>query len=215
MKHFRRYLVYVLLAKTILVLPIKWLGPLSLGLAKLSRLVKFQKHVVMTNLEIAFGDNTTYQEREHIYEENLKHMWLGVLETLGMSQWSREFVSAQVSIEGWEYVEQAHRLGKGVLMLGGHFGNWELHNIALAINSGLPYYSYTGKQRNPYFDRAINNIRRRLGIKPIGQSPASGRQMIEVLKNNQILALAADQNIKNGAIFIPFFGHSDNLSSLR
>jgi KDO2-lipid IV(A) lauroyltransferase len=95
--------------------------------------------------------------------------------------------------------------GKGVVLAGNHFGNWELISAAISTQ-GAPIHIYAGKQRNSLFDNALNGIRQRFGTVTISKSKTATIEMMKVLKNNEVLGMAGDLNVPNNKLFIDFFG---------
>jgi KDO2-lipid IV(A) lauroyltransferase len=94
--------------------------------------------------------------------------------------------------------------GRGTLILAGHLGNWELGASAVAA-CGVPIDVVAQRQRNPLFDRAMNEARRRLGSGVIerGETMRAG---LRALRQNRVLAIVADQNAGPTGVFLPFFG---------
>ncbi len=206
MKHWFSYLLFLGFHRLVTLLPMRWVAPACGALARLAVAFGLGRRVVLKNLEIAFGDSLHPTALERLYRDNLRASFLTIIEILWMARHDREWVRQQVSISGWEHVEQALGQGRGALLLGGHFGNWELHNAALALASNGRYYSYTGRQHNPYFEGFMTRLRVRAGVQPVSRSPQASRRIIQLLKENYVMGICADQNTSRSPIFIPFFG---------
>src|SRR6266566_1142760 len=194
MRHWLRHLLFLGFYRLITLLPKCSIASVSAALARLSVAFGLRRHVIRTNLDIAFGSDIGPAELEQLYRDNLRSLWLTFIEILWMARHDREEIRQQASISGWELVEQALAQGRGALILGGHLGNWELHNAVLALAAKGRYYSYTGRQNNPRSERFMTRLRTRAGVQPVSRAPEATRRMIQVLKDNCLMGICADQN---------------------
>ena len=65
---------------------------------------------------------------------------------------SREIIDLFEAVHGWELVEERLARGKGLILVTGHLGNWELGGAYLAAR-GLPIDAVARHMANPLFDR--------------------------------------------------------------
>jgi KDO2-lipid IV(A) lauroyltransferase len=103
-----------------------------------------------------------------------------------------------------EALEAALAEGRGVVMVAGHLGNWEMGGAALAAR-GLPVDAVVQVQRNPRFDEDLRRARERLGIRIMSKQSAP-RAVLQSLREGHLAALVADQNVVRGGVFVDFFG---------
>ena len=68
-----------------------------------------------------------------------------------------------VGAEGFEPIEEAHRAGKGIILITGHFGNWELAGAYVA-SRGIPIEVIVRRMNNPLFDRYVTRTREGAGM---------------------------------------------------
>ncbi len=94
--------------------------------------------------------------------------------------------------------------GKGMLIVSGHLGNWEMSGAAAAHN-GYPVNYIVGNQSNSAIEEIMDKYRRMSGIKIIKKLDA-GRAMLKVLRSNEACAVMIDQDARKHGIFVPFFG---------
>ena len=94
--------------------------------------------------------------------------------------------------------------GRGAILVGGHFGNWELMGAALA-QMGYPIVFLVGEQHNILVDRMMNRHREFMGIQIIHMG-AAVRGVIKSLRANCIVALLSDQDAGRDGVFVDFFG---------
>jgi KDO2-lipid IV(A) lauroyltransferase len=212
MKHRFEFALFFCIHRLLVILPERWVAPVSRALARTAIAFGLGRRVVLTNLEIAFGAALDDAGREKLYRANLRASCLTTLEFLRMSHQDRERLRQRATFSGWEHVESALREGRGALMLGGHFGNSELQNVVMALASGGRYHSYTGRQRNPYLDRFLMRLRVQAGVQPVAASDEAGRRMIRILKDNGLMGICGDQGSRRAPMFVPFFGKLASLS---
>jgi len=123
--------------------------------------------------------------------------------TMQFLSFPKGFQNAHITVNGKEYLDKALTKKKGVILVTGHFGVWE---IMLAW-FGLNQYSMLvvgQKQKNSGADTFVNQLREDTGIKMIPRK-SSLEFMYEALARNNILTLASDQDAKKRGIFVKFF----------
>jgi KDO2-lipid IV(A) lauroyltransferase len=106
-------------------------------------------------------------------------------------------------IEGYEHVRSGFDAGRGVLLLTGHLGNWEIMGARAALE--FPLTVIARPRSNEAVHAHIESIRAKVNVKVISRFD-TGRAPLKVLKNNQALAILPDQYEQGGAL-LPFFNH--------
>src|SRR5688572_5724376 len=92
------------------------------------------------------------------------HLGRLAVETALMPSLGRSGVRDLVSrTTGWELVERAVSEKRGVLLIAGHFGNWEVSGAYIAAQ-GVPVDVIVRRMSNPIFDRYLNQTRADLGM---------------------------------------------------
>ena len=110
-----------------------------------------------------------------------------------------------VSIEGRENAEAAHRSPHGVVLITGHFGNWETHGVIHAKHFGS-IGVVARPLDNPVLDRAMRDVRESAGNEVVEKEHAMIRSMRR-LRAAQGVAFVVDQNVQEKeGIFVQFFG---------
>jgi KDO2-lipid IV(A) lauroyltransferase len=94
---------------------------------------------------------------------------------------------------------------RGVLILTGHFGSFELFHSAMAAK-GTPISLVHRATNNPYFDVYLDNVRQRFGTKTLVRGDAA-REIVRELRSGGVVAIPFDQ-VAHAEIrvFAPFFG---------
>jgi KDO2-lipid IV(A) lauroyltransferase len=108
-------------------------------------------------------------------------------------------------IEHGEHAEAAHRSPHGVVLITGHFGNWEAHGIVHAKRFGS-IGVVARPLDNPTLDQAMTALRESAGNEVIEKEHAMIRSMRR-LNAGQGVAFVVDQNVQEKeGIFVDFFG---------
>lgn len=107
--------------------------------------------------------------------------------------------------EGWQLVEDAAALGRGIIFVAGHLGNWELTGAYIAAR-GIPLEAIARRQENPIFDAFITRARERLGMRIITDRDAV-RRTPRALKEGRAVGFLVDQGVLGlASTHVPFFG---------
>lgn len=111
---------------------------------------------------------------------------------------------ANSSFEGIEHAQAALAMGRGAILATAHFGNWEAARVFPKFN--IPVSVIVKRQRNILFDRFNNAIRGIHGVGVIDMRRGL-RDIIAALKQNQMVAILADQNAGKQGIRLDFLGY--------
>lgn len=108
-------------------------------------------------------------------------------------------------VDGWEVFEAARAEGRGVIIVTGHLGNWEVGGSYVAAR-GVPIDGIARQQENPLFDAFLTETRQRLGMRVVWDGDAV-RRTPRALKEGRAVAFLADQGALGlASTYVPFFG---------
>ncbi len=163
-----------------------------------------RKRVAMENLRHAFPEKTE-DERLAITKGAFRNFGIAFVELLWFPNFTKTNLFQIVSLSNEQAVYDAEKAGKGIILLTGHFGSWELSGLTAGaiVQSQLVIIVQT--QNNLLVDKVINEHRCALGnrVVPMGMAV---REIIRTLNNHGAVALAADQSAAMESIHIEFFG---------
>ena len=165
--------------------------------------LRVRRVVVLDNLARAFPEKSN-EERLVIAVRCYKNFCKMMFEYIRFPLLDKETVFSLCSVEGLEHFDWALERGKGAVLVGGHFGNWEFMGAALA-QMGYPISFLVGEQHNKFVDDMMNEHRRVMGIRIIHMGIAV-RGVIRTLRSNRFVALLSDQDARSEGIFVDFFG---------
>ena len=118
---------------------------------------------------------------------------------------NRENISSIVVYEGLENYLGAVAEGRGVILLTGHIGAWELSVYAHSIY-GHPMSFLARRIDNPLVERLAENYRARYGNRSIDKT-GSVREVLKTLKSGGVVGILADLNTsREEGVFCDFFG---------
>jgi Kdo2-lipid IVA lauroyltransferase/acyltransferase len=113
---------------------------------------------------------------------------------------SQEVNSAEVV--GMEHLKRAHALGKGVLIITAHYGNWERFAHWFTIN-GFTLNVVARDANQGAVTEKMTAMRNLAGAEVLARGNAA-RAILGKLKSGDLVGILNDQN--NGDCFVPFFG---------
>lgn len=114
-------------------------------------------------------------------------------------------ISERVVYDGFENYAAAAAKGKGVLMLTGHVGAWELCAFAQGAH-GHPLSFLARALDNPLLDKLIRDYRQMSGNRVINKN-RSVREVLAALKGGRDVGLLIDANtLATEGVFCDFFG---------
>lgn len=107
-----------------------------------------------------------------------------------------------------ERLEQVFAQGRGVIIVGGHFGNWELGGIVLRLLSGRPISVVGRPEPSPVVGEFRRRMRETFGIESveIGNMLETALRLRRLLASNGIVAMLIDRHLGRDRIEVDFFG---------
>ncbi|NOY12722.1 MAG: lysophospholipid acyltransferase family protein [Deltaproteobacteria bacterium] len=102
-------------------------------------------------------------------------------------------------------MRKAHDLGRGVIMLSGHFGFWEVGSFPLQ-QQGYRVDLVAKPMKNPLVDSYFEKMRKTYGHEVLN-SRKGARRIVKALQQGDLVAVLLDQHISPpGSIPVDFFG---------
>jgi phosphopantetheine--protein transferase-like protein len=181
----------------------------SLAGRALYRLLPFRKRVIMDNLRRVYGATLDDDAIVELAQAHYGHLWRLAGEFLRFRWMSRAAQLASVRVDNLDAFVDAYQQGKGVLLLTGHFGNWEVATVA-GIGS-FPQmrgrFHFVRRALKPdWFDKLVT---RRFEQAGFGVLPKRGSldAMLDRLAHGDAIVFAFDQHASPpDGIAVDFFG---------
>ena len=162
------------------------------------------RRVGLRNLELAFP-GITAGERETILRSEYRNLGLLLAEFCKMPGYTAATASRFIRYEGLENYLRARERGKGVLVLTGHLGAWELSSFYHSL-MGMPMGMVIRRLDNPLVDEFVNRIRCLHGNRVIHKDDFA-RGLIASMRAGETVGILMDTNMTPPqGVFVPFFG---------
>lgn len=160
------------------------------------------KKIGMANLDIAYGDTLTREEKIHILRGSVTNLALVALEFPHVPKIRENFDAMKITVKGLEHVN----INKGCVFAGAHIGNWEWL-LPVGVHFGLRPVIIVRPFDDPRLDKLVDSVRKASGIKTVPKHAALG-PLLHRLQEGWHAGLLADQNPREDAVPVTFFGQS-------
>jgi KDO2-lipid IV(A) lauroyltransferase len=159
---------------------------------------------MLRNLELT-GIATGIEARR-LGRRSLKHLCTTALETIWLGQAGPKRAAALLPIEHFERYEAAVGLGRGVIIVTAHLGNFDLLACTQAAR-GLPLAIVSRDLGRGAISRLWMRSRLRLGL-AIFEHGKDARKVLEWLRAGKVLGLTVDQRQgpSRGGVRVPLLG---------
>jgi KDO2-lipid IV(A) lauroyltransferase len=153
--------------------------------------VRYRKKVIDENLLHAFPEKTA-AERKSIRNTFYRNFTDSIAETIKSLTISKEELAQRFTITNQDFLDQEVKNGKSVLLLAGHFFNWELGLQQAAVLSSVPSEGVYLKINSPFFNQLMYQARTRFGNTITEKTEF--RETVKTLNvQHRVVQLAADQ----------------------
>ena len=168
------------------------------------RLLARLRQVGLRNLQLAFPD-ASQDEQTALLRAAYRNLGLHLAEFCLMQSYSHEQASQFIEYNGLDHYLAARELGKGVLVLTGHLGAWELSSFYHSL-AGYPMGLVIRRLDNPLVDAFVNRIRCLHGNRVIAKDDFA-RGLISSMRAGETVGILMDTNMTPPqGVFVPFFG---------
>src|SRR5215475_5300356 len=162
------------------------------------------RRVGQRNLELAFPEMSA-DERDKILRQEYRNLGWLLAEFCLMPHYTAPQASRFIRYEGLENYLRARERGKGVLVLTGHLGAWELSSFYHSL-MGYPMGMVIRRLDNPLVDEFVNRIRCLHGNRVIHKDDFA-RGLIASMRSGETVGILMDTNMTPPqGVFVPFFG---------
>jgi KDO2-lipid IV(A) lauroyltransferase len=157
------------------------------------------------NLNLALGLDK--KETHEVARNSLRNFIRDVVE-MGYAYFiAPQALLQEIAVVGKEHLEKALAKGNGVIALSAHLGNFFLVPLRLTIE-GYPTHVLVNPPNNRYLGDYFDRLRSEAGQKTIHARPQQQayRALLQVLRQNELAFMIADEYRSGKGICVPFFG---------
>jgi len=197
----------------LVVVVARFLGRMPRGLARLlAGMLAFSVHwafgrlrrVGVRNLELAFPE-LPFETRKRILRAVYLYLGWQLVEFCRMTRYTAQNTRDWIRTEGLEHYLAAQARGKGVLIVTGHLGAWELSSFYHSL-MGYPMGMVIRRLDNRRLDDYVNAIRCLHGNRVLHKDDF-GRGLLTAMRAGQTVGILMDTNMTPPqGEFVKFFG---------
>jgi len=195
---------------TAMAVPVPMVTKVSLLGRVLYRLLPIRRRLVLANLRRVYGGQVDETEIVRLAQAHYGHLGRLLFEFLWYPWLSDAKRLAMVRVENIAPITDAFESGRGLLILTGHFGNWEVSTAA-----GLRHFPQVNGRfhflRRPFKPRWLDDlVTRRFRAAGFGVLPKKGSLpvILDRLEAGDFVVFPFDQHAGGrDAVQVEFFGH--------
>jgi Kdo2-lipid IVA lauroyltransferase/acyltransferase len=168
------------------------------------RVVPRLRHVGFTNLALAFPD-WSEEQRENTLRRLYRNLGWLLAEFCQMPRYSQENSRSFLNYQGLERYLAARDKGRGVLIVTGHLGAWELSSFYHSL-MGYPMSMVIRRLDNLKVDALVNHIRCLHGNRVLHKDDFA-RGLLGAMRQGETVGILMDTNMTPPqGVFVPYFG---------
>lgn len=193
------------LEQKIKALPVHWVGRL------LYHVLPYRRQTILANINQVFADQLTQSQKGRLAKSYYSHLATSMKEAFQLRFMSEESLRSRVEIRGHEKMLDVVAQQKGVLVLTGHFGNWEFAPVGGVLNfkefqgqfhfirRTLGFKALEKILFRRYYEAGLNVIPKKNALDPVCAALEKNHAVIFVLDQHASLA-------NKDGIAVEFFG---------
>ena len=149
-----------------------------------------------------------FSTAEEIARATFMNLGVSIVEVCRLYHGKGDMLIDSIDVSGAENFQQARLKEKGLILVSGHCGNWELISLSFKRLFGENVWAVARHQNNPYLHRVVEEMRMSYGNKIIYNKSAL-RPILSVIKQNGVIGMLTDQAVSedNGAL-VEFLGRT-------
>jgi KDO2-lipid IV(A) lauroyltransferase len=205
MRETLEYWLVVLVARALGVMPRGWARLIAgfLAIAVYGALGRLRR-VGVRNLGLAFPELSAKARRD-ILRGTYRSLAWQLVEFCRMAGYTAENSRAEFRTEGLEHYLSARARGKGVLVVTGHLGAWELSSFYHSL-MGYPMGMVIRRLDNRRLDDYVNGIRCMHGNRVLHKDDFA-RGLLTAMRAGETVGILMDTNMRPPqGVFVEFFG---------
>jgi KDO2-lipid IV(A) lauroyltransferase len=197
--------VIAALLRLVMLIP---LGPAfrigTLGGALAYHLFGQARRLALGHLALAFPEKSE-AERKAIARQMFVNLGRSAMELTSIRSYQHRLTEYVTQLDPGP-LRRAVALGKGVVFVTGHLGNWEL-NARLVARVGAPVSAVAKRGGDARLMGLIERFRAEGGVTTLWrEDPSTARALLRTFKQGHVLGILVDQDTKVQGVWVPFFG---------
>jgi len=205
MKHYAEYYALRIVAAFVRALPRHWALSFGRSVGRLTmKVLPSRYRMAKENLERALPE-LNEAEVEAVVYKNFEHLGVSGVEMLRLDMFKHDDLQRYFDVDIVDSISEAMALNRGVILLTGHLGFWEVGHFLLS-DLGIPVSVVAKPLKNPLSEKYFTAAREFFGTEII-DSHHGARQIVKTIKENRVVIVLLDQHISPpGSVPTQFFG---------
>jgi KDO2-lipid IV(A) lauroyltransferase len=159
------------------------------------------RRAVYSNLGRVLGRQPTWRMVRRVFE----HAARNYVDTFLIPSLDGTEVERLVPISGWEHLEEARRAGRGAIIVAAHLSSVGLAGQVIAAR-GIPITCVVEQVEPPALLDLLSTLRSGAGVRIVPLGPELIKQLLVVLRRNEVVGLIMDRDIAGTGVSVNFFG---------
>ena len=179
-------------------LPMSLLNIFALKIAFLLILFGYRKKVILKNLKNAFP-NKSAKEIRKITSNFYLHLGQVFAETIKTFGFNKQEAQKHVTILNKEVITKPLSEGKDVIMVFGHYGNWEWSILGIPSDIEAEIVGIYKKLNNTFWNEKFKKVRSKFGATLLNMKECV-RYLFKKGEKPRLIAILADQTPSTGEL---------------
>jgi KDO2-lipid IV(A) lauroyltransferase len=159
------------------------------------------RRAVYSNLGRVLGRPPTWRMVRRVFE----HAARNYVDTFLIPTLSGSEIERLVPIGGWEHLEHARRAGRGAIIVAAHLSSVGLAGQVIAAR-GIPIVCVVEQVEPPGLLALLSRLRGGAGVRIVPLGPELVKQLLVMLKRNEVVGLIMDRDVAGTGVSVDFFG---------
>lgn len=165
---------------------------ISIGAVIIFDVLRFRRKIVLRNMDIVFPE-ISVQEKKRLARNSFKNLLYSFYEFCLLPSIDEKWIRHHVEFKGLNYLDEARKKGKGVLLLSLHLGHGDMA-ISMLAHHGYPLSVISKHFKAKWLNEFWFGTRKRFGahfLDPHGRN--SSFDILKILKQKGFIIFVLDQ----------------------
>lgn len=147
-----------------------------------------------------------FETAEEIAMATFMNLGISIVEVCRLYHGNGDILIDSIEVRGHENFDASREKHRGLILIGGHCGNWELMALASQKVYGEKISVIVRRQNNPYLNTMVDKMRKHYSNQMIDKEGAL-RPILRVINNDGLVGMLADQAVfADDGVLIDVFG---------